>query len=134
MTGDIIRGTIYALVIGLVLNLILFFVGNGIAGPIEGVIGGTLQEVPVIAVIVATLVSVGFAGAGVYILSRMSEDFLNTAMWITLIVALLTLIMPYSGTENSASFATLGLMHVVVGMAILFGLINYVWRRKACLD
>lgn len=129
MTRKIVEGSIYALIVALLLNLLLFWLGNNLSGPIEAILPGSdnPQAVPTINVILATTVPIILAGGGLLFLSRLREDFLWVGMWIIGIISLLSLVLPYVGTVNTASFATLGLMHTVVALAAQFCLINFVW-------
>jgi len=65
-------------------------------------------------------------------LARFSNNPLNLFMWLAGILALLSLIMPYTMTRDTATFAALGLMHVGSGLAIVFALVNYYQHRQTC--
>ncbi|MCB0031660.1 MAG: hypothetical protein KDE28_27300 [Anaerolineales bacterium] len=134
MASDIVKGTLVALLIGVVLNLIIFLVGQAAAVDFLVTRPGAAEtsEISLGIVVLATIIPIVCAGAALWLLSQASTQALNGLMWATILLALFSLILPYNGAHSSGTFVSLGLMHVVVGLATLFGLFNFVWRRSAC--
>jgi hypothetical protein len=60
------------------------------------------------------------------------DNPLNLFMWLAGILALLSLIMPYTMARSTGTFAALGLMHVGSGLAIVYALVNYFQRCQTC--
>lgn len=134
MTSDIIKGTLVALLIGVVLNMLIFLVGQ--AASVDFMVtrpgAAATSELSLGIVILATIIPIVSAGAGLWLLSQATAQAINGLMWFTILLSLISLILPYNGAHSSGTFVSLGLMHVVVGLATLFGLFNFVWRRSAC--
>jgi hypothetical protein len=134
MDNDIFKGTILAVVLALVLNLLIFVVGNSLGVSYLAQQPNTVGWQPVSGgmVAVASVVTAVAAGIGLWLLARFIDNPLNPFMWIAGILALLSLIMPYTMTRDTGTFAALGLMHVGSGLAIVFSLVNYFQRRTEC--
>lgn len=134
MDNDIVKGTILAVVLAVALNLIVYVVGNSLGVSFLAQQPNTVEWQPVSGGMVATVsvVTAVAAGIGLWLLARFMDNPLNIFMWTAGILALLSLIMPYTMTRDTAAFATLGLMHVGSGLAIVFALVNYFQRRPTC--
>jgi hypothetical protein len=134
MENDIVKGTILAVVLALVLNLVLFVIGKGLGVSFLAQQAGAADWQPVRLgmVIAASVVTAVAAGIGLWLFTRFMDNPLTVFMWIAGILALLSLSMPYTMTRDTGTFATLGLMHVGSGLAIVFSLVNFFQRRTAC--
>lgn len=134
MENDIVKGTTLAVVLALVLNLLLFLIGNrlGVSYLAQQPGAAGWQPVGLGMVVAASVVTAVAAGIGLWLLTRFMDNPLTVFMWIAGILALLSLFMPYTMTRDTGTFATLGLMHVGSGLAIVFSLVNYFQRRTAC--
>lgn len=134
MGNDIFKGTILAVVLAVVLNLIIYVVGNslGVSFLAQPPGAADWQTVNGAMVVGASVVTAVAAGIGLWLLARFSNNPLNLFMWLAGILALLSLIMPYTMTRDTATFAALGLMHVGSGLAIVFALVNYYQHRQTC--
>ncbi|MCB9421288.1 MAG: hypothetical protein H6667_15910 [Ardenticatenaceae bacterium] len=129
MRNDVVKGTILAAVLALVLNLIIYFVGasRGVSYLTQqpGTVGSGM-------VIVASLVTAVAAGIGLWLLARFMKNPLNLFMWLAGILALLSLLLPYAMAHDTGTFVALGLMHVSSGLAIVYALVNYFQRCPTC--
>ncbi len=134
MGNDIFKGTILAVVLAVVLNLIIYVVGNslGVSFLTQPPGAANWQTVNGGMVVGASVVTAVAAGIGLWLLARFSNNLLNLFMWLAGILALLSLIMPYTMTRDTATFAALGLMHVGSGLAIVFALVNYFQHSQTC--
>ncbi len=134
MIGDTVKGTVYALLIAVVLNSVIYAIGRslGVSFLVGQAGSGGWQEVPLGTVVVVSLIATLLAGAGVGIIGRFSDKALTSVMWLTAGLTLISLLIPLTQARDTASFAALGLMHVVVGLALLYGLVNLPWRQDDC--
>lgn len=134
MDNDILKGTTLAVVLALVLNWLIYVVGNslGVSFLAQQPNTATWQPVSLGMVAMASVVTAVAAGIGLWLLARFMDNPLTLFMWIAGILALLSLIGPYTMTRDTGTFTALGLMHVASGLAILFSLVNYFQRRTAC--
>lgn len=134
MGNDILKGTVLAVALALVLNVLIYVVGNslGVSFLAQPPNAAGWQPVSMGMVVVASVVTAVAAGIGLWLLARFMDNPLTLFMWIAGILALLSLISPYTMTRDTGTFATLGLMHVASGLAIVFSLVNYFQHRTAC--
>ena len=134
MRNNIVKGTMLAVVLAVVLNLIIYVVGNsrGVSYLAQQPGMAGWQPVGLGMVVIASLVTAVAAGIVLWLLARFMENPLNLFMWLAGILALLSLIMPYTMTRDTGTFATLGLMHVGSGLAIVYALVNYFQRCQTC--
>lgn len=134
MRNKVVTGTILAAVLAVVLNLIIYVVGNsqGVSYLTQQPGTAVWQPVGMGMVIVASLVTAVAAGIGLWLLARFMNNPLNLFMWLAGILALLSLIMPFTMARDTGTFTALGLMHVGSALAIVYALVNYFQRCPTC--
>ncbi|MGB1250232.1 MAG: DUF6069 family protein [Candidatus Promineifilaceae bacterium] len=124
MTYDIRNGTLLAIVLSLVLNLIVFFVGQlGLNVPFT--VDSPLSPVSILPIVIATLVTIIGAGIVLWALQNSMGNFVRIFLWLAAIIGLLSLIPVYLLTFDKASFFSLGLMHVFTASAAVYGLLYF---------
>lgn len=123
MDKHILRGSLVAIILALLLNAVIFVVANAIAP--ESRFFDSLIELQLTNVLLYSLVSVVVAAVALWLLARFSETPGNAFLWLLLIVFLLSLLLPYTRAINTWTFAAWGLMHVVVAWSVGYGLILF---------
>lgn len=134
MRSNVVRGTSLAVVLAVVLNLIIYVVGSsrGVSFLTQPPGAADWQPVSLGMVVVVSVVTAVTAGLVLWLLARFIDNPLNLFMWLAGILALLSLIMPYTMTRSTGTFAALGLMHVGSGLAIVYALVNHFQHCQTC--
>lgn len=134
MRSNVVRGTSLAVVLAVVLNLIIYVVGSsrGVSFLTQPPGAADWQPVSMGMVVVVSVGTAVAAGLVLWLLARFMDSPLNLFMWLAGILALLSLIMPYTMTRSTGTFAALGLMHVGSGLAIVYALVNHFQRCQTC--
>lgn len=132
MTNRIVQGTILALVLALVLNFLIYFLSRNLGVTHLAKMGDSVTTVGAGNIIFATLVAIIGAAAVLWLLGRFSGNPLYTFLWVAAIVALLSLLLPYTQAIGLGSFASLGLMHVATALAATAGLALFLHRCENC--
>lgn len=124
MTYDIRSGTFLALILALVLNLVVFFIGRtALSVPFTVNLGGGI--VTVTHLILTTIITTIGAGLILWILQRSIGNFVEIFLWLAGILALLSLIFVYAQAIGRPSFFSLGLMHIISVGSIVYGLLYF---------
>ena len=134
MRNNIVKGTILAAGLSVILNLIIYIVGNiqGVSFLAQQPGRNGWQPIDLEMVIVTSAATAVAAGIGLWLLARIMDNPLNPFMWLAGIFTLLSLIAPYTMARDTGTFTTLGLMHVGSGLAIIYALVNYFQRCPTC--
>lgn len=124
MTYNIRNGTILALLIALVLNIIVFFIGRNILN-----VPFTVTENPgivtIVPIIIMTAITTIGAGIVLWLLQRATPNFVRIFLWLAAILGLLSLIPVYAAALGRPSFFSLGLMHVITAASAVYGLLYF---------
>ena len=124
MTYDVRSGTLLALVLALVLNLAIFFIGRTTLDvPFTVNLGsGTVTTSQLI---ITTIITTLGAGVTFWLLQRFVSNSIVGFLWLASILALLSIIFVYAQAIGRPSFFSLGLMHVVSAASIVYGLLYF---------
>ncbi len=123
MDRNLLRGSLLAALLALILNGVIFFVANLIAP--ESRTSNPLVDLQLTNVLLYTVIAVAAAVFVLWLLARFSETPGTLFLWLLLVISLLSLILPYTRSLNSWTFAAWGLMHVVIAWSIGYGLILF---------
>lgn len=99
-----------------ILNLITYGTVSA-AGASMIVTAPTVQEIPPVLTVIATLVPMAIAGLVTWFVARRRPGFRRFAAWSGLAVGILTAASPMASAGDAATGMALGFMHVVVGVA-----------------
>lgn len=133
MTGRLVRGTILAIVLALILNLIIYFFGQSLNVSFLTQMGGNgLREVGIGPIVIVTLLTTILGAVLLWLLDRFAQDPLYLFLWIAAAVALLSLIPLYLGARGVGTFFSLGLMHIATAGAAMAGLTLFFQRCEDC--
>lgn len=126
MTKHIFTGAIYALIITILGNVLIYWLGAQ-AGASYALIPGTAatEDVTLMMVVIASLVSAVGASLIAWLLFRFTHHAATIFLWLTLIVGLLSLIPVYQSAYQTSTLIALGLMHVL--SATILGYFLAVW-------
>lgn len=130
MSYDIRNGTLLAVAIALLLNVLVFLIGR-FGFNVTPSVAQDPSPVSLIAVILITLITTISAGLIFWLLQRSSASFVQIFLWLAAIVALLSLYPVYTLAIGQASFFSLGLMHVFTAASAVYGLL-YFSRCENC--
>ncbi|GEM50190.1 DUF6069 family protein [Deinococcus cellulosilyticus] len=124
-TQNLIRKTTQAALIATVLNVLLFFIAKAAGVQLQvtqGPNSTTLMDLPVIAVILATVIPAYFA-AGVYALLQRAGNTGTVIFQVVGWVFLALSMFPVMGLPGDLSLKlVLALMHIIAGVTILTSL------------
>ncbi len=123
MDKNLLRGSLLAIGLVLVLNTAIFYVAKAITP--ESRFFDSLLDLQLTNALLYSVVAVVVAAVVLWLLARFSESPSNLFLWLLLIIFLLSLILPYTRALNTWTFAAWGLMHVVVAWSIGYGLILF---------
>lgn len=121
MDKHLLRGTLFALLIALLLNVSIFLIANLLAP--ESRFFDSLVELNLASVLLYTALAVIVAAVLLWLLGRLMENPGTLFLWLVLVASLLSLLLPYNRAFNSWTFGAWGLMHVAVAASIAYGLI-----------
>ena len=134
MTNNLVRGVGLGIGLTVVLNVLIYGLGRAltvsylVARP--GAAG--FQTIGLGMVIGVSVVAALAGGLLAWFWGLDRDRSLTTFGWIAAVVALLSLLGPYSMARDSGSFVFLGLMHIGTALAIVYSLAHFSWRGKAC--
>ena len=130
MSYDIRNGTLLAVAIALLLNLLVFLIGRfGFNVTLD--VAQDPSPVPLIAIILVTLIMTIGAGILFWLLQRTSPSYVRIFLWLATIVGLLSLYPVYTRAIGRARFFSRGLMHVFTAASVVYGLL-YFSRCENC--
>lgn len=124
MVYDIRNGTLLALAVALILNLLVYFIGRVLLS-VPFTVAQDPNVVTLVPIIVATIVTTAGAGLVAWLLQRVSSNFVQIFLWVAAILALLSLIPVYTMAIGRPSFFSLGLMHVITVGSAVYGLLYF---------
>lgn len=124
MIYDIRNGTLLALVVALVLNLLVYFIGRSLLD-VPFTVSQNPNVVTFIPIIIVTIITTIGAGLVAWLLQRATNNFVQIFLWVAAILALLSLLGPYSMAVGRPSFFSLGLMHIITAAAAVYGLLYF---------
>ena len=124
MTYNIRNGTILALVLALLLNLIVFFIGRSFLN-VPFTVSQFPDPIGIVQIIVMTLASTLGAGIVLWVLQNSQPNFVQIFLWLAAILALISLIPVYTMAIGRGSFFSLGFMHVITASSVVYGLLYF---------
>jgi uncharacterized membrane protein YhhN len=99
-----------------VLNLITYGIGSASGGSMA-VNSPTIQSIPPVAAVIATLLPMVVAGLVTWFIARRRPGFRRFAAWAGLAFGILTAASPLASSADIPTGIALGFMHIVVGAA-----------------
>ena len=124
MVYDIRNGTFLAIVVALILNLLVYFVGRSLLD-VPFTVAQDPSVVTLMPIIIVTIITTIGAGLVAWLLQRTTDNFVRIFLWLAAILALLSLIPVYSMAIGRPSFFSLGLMHVITAASAVYGLLYF---------
>lgn len=135
MREQIIQGTAFAAVLAVLLNVVVYLLGasQNVGFMVMRPGRPAPQPVSLLQIIALSLALIVLAGAVLWVLDRLTDAPLMIFLWTAAAAALLSLVLLYAFAVGTATFALLGLIHIITVSSAALGMAIFFQHRKSCL-